>query len=379
MTEFFGERQPAAVFKHAILERYLPMFVWKTGSTSWQGRVAYVDGFAGPGLYEDGSPGSPAVAVDSARAITGKDGSERVDGYLVEENPDSCAALRAYLKSEGLSSWRVYEGDVEEHLPTILEALPSDQACFMFLDPFGLGVPRSMLSQIMSRSGRFASGFRSGGAATEVLLNFSLSGLRRNAGHLTSEGTSPAYVKARAKILERLDSTLGGDWWRDIWRSEPTGDRERRILRRYVESFTTRGWSGLTIPVADRWEGPPAYLLILLTQHPDGMWLFHEAVSNAMEVYREHCGGDDGTLFGSGAGLDIREHEWVGHIRSNISTLLDETPSFVVQNKMTEVYGKALTFAREKHVRRAIKELHAAGRTSTTGVGKVQTMRVVRP
>jgi three-Cys-motif partner protein len=376
MTEFFGERQPAAVLKHAILERYLPMFMWKTGSTAPGKRVAYVDGFAGPGLYNDGSPGSPAVAVDTARAIVGKDGSERVDGYLVEENPESCAALRAFIDEEGLA-WTVYQGDVEEHLPTILTTLPRTEPAFMFLDPFGLGVPKAMLDEILSRSGRFEWGYRTSGAATEILLNFSLPGLRRNCGHLESTSTHPPYVKARSKILDRLDSTLGGDWWRDIWLGIDPGDRERAILSRYTDGFANEGWSVWTIPCADRWEGPPSYVLLLLTQHPDGVWLFHEAVSNAMEVYRTHCETVTGDL-DLFSDVKIRDAMWTSQIKDNVAKLLSDMPSFEVQKQMKAVYGSTLTFAREKHVRAAIKALHKEGVTSTDGKGKIQTMRVTR-
>lgn len=54
-NDFFEDRQPAAEMKHRVLGDYLAMFTSKVGSTSPSGRVAYVDdGFAGPGLYDDG-------------------------------------------------------------------------------------------------------------------------------------------------------------------------------------------------------------------------------------------------------------------------------------------------------------------------------------
>jgi hypothetical protein len=67
-----------------------------------------------------------------------------------------------------------------------------------------------------------------------VLLNFSLPGLRRNAGHLTSTKTTGSYPAARATIIKRLDDTLGGEWWQPIWRSGDA-DREQRILDGYLE------------------------------------------------------------------------------------------------------------------------------------------------
>src|SRR5207302_9840397 len=44
---FFDEPQGAAIFKHAVLSDYIPVFTRKVGSRSAGGRVNYLDGFAG--------------------------------------------------------------------------------------------------------------------------------------------------------------------------------------------------------------------------------------------------------------------------------------------------------------------------------------------
>ena len=47
-----------SVFKHAIIRQYMRPFLAMTGSTSEQGRVVVMDGFAGRGRYPDGAPAS---------------------------------------------------------------------------------------------------------------------------------------------------------------------------------------------------------------------------------------------------------------------------------------------------------------------------------
>lgn len=69
MADFFESKKSAAILKHAILSRYLVQFTAKTGSRSPQGRVAFVDGHAGEGRYEDGEPGSPALAIKTAKDL----------------------------------------------------------------------------------------------------------------------------------------------------------------------------------------------------------------------------------------------------------------------------------------------------------------------
>jgi hypothetical protein len=51
-SQFFKEQRPAAVLKHGILHRYLRVFASKTGSTAPGHRVAYLDGYSGPGQYQ---------------------------------------------------------------------------------------------------------------------------------------------------------------------------------------------------------------------------------------------------------------------------------------------------------------------------------------
>jgi three-Cys-motif partner protein len=67
LSDFFEHPQGAAILKHEVLRRYLPVYAGKTGSRT---SVVFVDGYAGPGRYADGSPGSPEVMVQTARALS---------------------------------------------------------------------------------------------------------------------------------------------------------------------------------------------------------------------------------------------------------------------------------------------------------------------
>jgi three-Cys-motif partner protein len=196
---FFESPKPAAALKHGVLRRYLRPFVQLTGSTSDGGRVAYLDGYAGPGEYDDGSPGSPAVAVDIAKVVVDEAGKLRIDGYFVEENVDNVDALKQLFLKYNMR-WPVFEGDVKDHLPSIVKGLHPNVPLLAFLDPFGLGIPLKMIeTELLARSGPVIGTRRTGGAATEVLLNFSFAGLRRRAGHLVSTAEYGPYRTRAAK------------------------------------------------------------------------------------------------------------------------------------------------------------------------------------
>jgi three-Cys-motif partner protein len=363
-SQFFREQRPAAVLKHGILSRYLRLFASKTGSTAPDHRVAYLDGYSGPGEYQDGTPGSPMLAVETARIL----GDIRnFEGFYVEKEEDSYQRLCDALARTD-HRFSTFHGVVEDHLPTIMEAVGA-APLFAFFDPFGLGVPFDMLIEyVLSRKrGQM-------GPATEVLLNFSLPGLRRNAGHLTSTSTDPAYVKARPKLVEGVDATLGGDWWHPIWQAA-NNDREEVIARGYVQRLreAAGGWGQATIPVQNRWDGPPVYYLVFLTSYQGGLWAFAQVLSTAMEEYREYAHQFYGMLdFDQ---LPDREARWIEQIAINLGSHLTERGPFVIGDDMTEIYGATLGFARETHVRQALKRLCGEGsiRTEVWDRGKLKT------
>ncbi len=376
LTAFFAERRPAAVLKHGILRRYLRVFASKTGSTAPGGRVAYLDGYSGPGEYEDGTPGSPMLAAETAEILST---IRELEGFYVERDHATFERLRDTLSSTG-HRCTLYEGEVEGSLPRIMNAV-GDAPLFAFFDPFGLGISFDALTHHVLGRKRGRSG-----PATEVLLNFSLPGLRRNAGHLTSGSTDPRYVKARPRLVARVDRMLGGDWWHQLWRGR-IGGREGLILRGYVERLrkAAGGWGSMVVPVSNRWDGPPVYCLVFLTSYRGGLWVFNEVLSNAMEEYRQYVHEFHGML--DLEPLPDREARWIGHIAENIMRTC-EAASFIIGDRIPEVLGDALGLAREKHIRRALKrlceegaiqtEVFEQGRVKTDARGSVERMRVMR-
>jgi three-Cys-motif partner protein len=52
---------PHTKAKHEMLAKYLD--AWYPIIASWNGRLVFLDGFAGRGRYTDGSEGSPLIAL----------------------------------------------------------------------------------------------------------------------------------------------------------------------------------------------------------------------------------------------------------------------------------------------------------------------------
>src|SRR4051794_7449720 len=181
---------PAAVLKHEIINQYVTPFASKTGSTSPGGRVAFIDGYAGPGRYDDGSEGSGAMLLRKAHELAAMQSPRQVQLHFVEQDARTVAKLRQIVANEGAGldpQPTVSDGDISTHLSALLDAA-SGIPLFVYLDPCGLIIPMEEVATIFERP----SGF--GAPATEVLINLTAH-LRRFAGMLTSKNVVEASLK----------------------------------------------------------------------------------------------------------------------------------------------------------------------------------------
>lgn len=371
-AQFFQSPQPAAVLKHGILVRYLPVFASKTGSQSRGGRVVYVDGYAGEGTYRDGSPGSPALAVSVARKIAQ---TRELRCFFVEKKRKVFDVLKVYLEQQAADLDCVaLHGGVEDHLDELL-AMHADEPMFVFLDPFGVGIAFEQAVRLLARG-------RAGYPKTEVLMNFSVQGIDRIGGLITSE------ARNRDATLKTLDDSMGGDWWQAIYGSTTGADRLSAIAteyrRRLVEATGAR-WSGWTVPVADRIGGRPEYLLLHFTQHQDGHWEFHQALSGATRDWREaaHAAHPDRRRQLEELGqfpfeeldqppFEEDEVAWVEEIARNVQAILAAGRPLTVQADMASVFGKTLGLARETHLRKALRRMWKAEQLLNEPKGDLQ-------
>src|ERR1035437_7730074 len=89
------EADPHTKIKHAILRAYL--HGWLPIMARWNGRIVFIDGFAGPGRYVDGSPGSPIIALRALlehRVFREPNVHRRFSFLFIEERADRAESLR---------------------------------------------------------------------------------------------------------------------------------------------------------------------------------------------------------------------------------------------------------------------------------------------
>jgi three-Cys-motif partner protein len=170
------ELQPHSQAKHAILRRYLE--AWFPILNKYHGRIMYFDGFAGPGQYKGGEPGSPIIALDVAanhrRRMRGEIGFCFVEAD--EKRFDHLQRLVAELDLP--QNFQIYPLHAEFHevLGNALVHLEQTGSAlvptFAFIDPFGFsGVPMGLIHRLLSHQ------------RTEAFITFQVSFINRFLKH----------------------------------------------------------------------------------------------------------------------------------------------------------------------------------------------------
>ena len=415
---FFVRRKAAAAFKHGILSIYPPLFAGKAGSVTG-GRVVFLDGYAGQGRYDDGTPGSPLLFVQAARANPRRE----VTGIFVEQDPARCASLRRVLDETdptGAVARIVREGDLGTLLPELLPTT-AGAALFAFLDPFGTALNLDRLrGDLLRRPSR---------APTEVLLHFSVSTIARMGGILNAARARGGLSIPERKTVARADAFLGGDWWRaefdalrdvipataadgtswidldfdlfdldnaeqaagtDISAMLTATDVAMRVARRFCENLGRQtGYRTVAMPVRPEQGRAPKYILVLFTKNDHGVWYFADALGRAGRYWQQALHeerarssaakiaarlDEDLGLFelddftpAPAAPFDADQYErdnrdrWETTITANLHRLLATHGGLRLVDHVDEVYGDVLGQAWERHVRAAVKRLHKIG------------------
>lgn len=355
--DFFTEKQGAAAMKHALLKRYLPVFVGKTGSTSG-GTVFYIDAFAGPGEYDDGEMGSPLIALDLHYALRRH---RNLRGICIEKDTQHFADLSERLKR--VPGWDVMHGTAEDCLPAALKRAEGHPT-FVFLDPFALkGMSFDTILTALKRVGK-----------TELLIRVHTEAVNRIAGVVMSQKKTAAQ---RESVMAANDNFLGGDWWRSL-PSLGTDEFVPDVLHEYVTRLANKGggYGYYYFPIEESPGGAPKYWLVHMTQYTLALWEMACQMSLSRKDAREQAALLDPE--GQAALFDPEEDDWITEIRANALAILQDKESFVPCENAASIFGSSLGYARETHVRQAFRQMLNAGEISTDPKGKLAQLRIHR-
>jgi three-Cys-motif partner protein len=380
-SDFFDQRSAQAVLKHGVLARYAHYFAGRAGSAT-QGRVAFIDGYAGEGRYQDGSPGSPLLLASQAtRAqMFGRD----VKLAFVEEDDARRERLRQSLADYDIEPDQLLGGGLNDVIDGLVKRY-ARHAVLLFVDPFGLAVDRVTLQRILRRSSRRQP--------IDVLYHFSLSTVARMGRAGVVEGPTSHHN------AELLDAALGPIGWRHDFETAtaPNAATEAALLvaRRFGESVRQASNLQTTgVPVRQRPKQLPKYLLMLFSGDQKAHWDFADQASKAYVDWLYHCDREDYE-----ANVQRREEHGIlelfvspeprmedvdDQLRREAAAYLPDrlgqlfrVRSVRPMDAVEDMYGEMLGRARVTHLRAAVKQMHDAGLVDNDGKGEFWT-RIIR-
>lgn len=288
--DFFKAKKEWSTVKDDILACYFKPYVSKILHTNKP--LLYVDCFAGKGKFDDGSPGSPLIALkivdECLQATTMRKTS--VETVFIDLNyaGDLKKNLVAY------PSAKIVAGKYEDEICSILKG-KHGRNVFLYIDPYGIKALKCAMFDQFANS-RFNS--------IELLINLNSFGFIRAAcnalGATFSEQEmleglveySPTRMDTTEQSINALNEIAGGDYWKTIIRNYQIGlidgyEAEDQFTKQYCNRLSKCYKYVLNMPLRIKRGQRPKYRLIHATNHSAGCLLMVDNICNRWESLRD--------------------------------------------------------------------------------------------
>jgi three-Cys-motif partner protein len=224
--EAIWELEPHTAAKHTIIREYLKAW-YPICAHGKFAAFTYAEGFAGPGIYKGGEPGSPVIALDVFLQRGLLQTNQQLNILLIEKDRSRYERLKAELADKaaehgGLPPELVLDvknDDCESALlPALQKVAPHREPFFAVLD--GWGGPDAIPFDLARGAASWPGG--------EVLVTF-----------------QPQHLIRFAKVDERAqagDRSFGSADWRAVV-NEAKEDKKAFLVNAYRKSLISAGFA----------------------------------------------------------------------------------------------------------------------------------------
>jgi hypothetical protein len=235
------------------------------------------------------------------------------------------------------------------------------------------------------------------------LLNFSVESVRRIGGRIYEKESA----KGRSASLRRMDTWLGGQWWRPIFLDSALRNNPARVaiaadtvygayLRRINAAANSRSFS---IPIRKQPHHAPIFYLTLFYLRDYAVIPFNDASSAATREWREHLHDIDLTradliefrnppLPGLSRVTELQDVFRADEIAFEVGTTDDilqsirmaiqSRRSLSVTTDFELIFGRAIGVANTSHLRSAWKQLAQEGLVMPPPTGRLDRATIWR-
>ncbi|MCY3618184.1 MAG: three-Cys-motif partner protein TcmP [bacterium] len=334
--------EPHTAAKHELLRHYLA--AWFPILASREARIIFLDGFAGPGIYSDGSPGSPVIALRTLLNHSAFPRYRRCEFifHFIEKDPSRLDRLQTELQQFDPVPSNVkvatHPGEFQDVIEEVSTSLSSRNRrlapTLAFVDPFGVsGVPMNLISRFLDSN------------KCELFLILMANHLNRflSAEHMRSS----------------RDSLFGTNDFSEI-ESAPSGEREPLLVDLYKAQLrdVARFQYALDFEMR-RVNGTVAYYVVYATRSLTGVEKFKDAmwkVDPSTGSYFSDRNWNQGSLL-TGSNVELSQLQ---------QRLGDEFGGQDVSIERLEEFTLVDTPFRKPHLRSALKSMESSGRIVVT-------------
>lgn len=271
--EFFKGKRRWSIIKDDVLGKYMVPYLAKVKKLGKN--ILLIDTFAGPGVFEDGSLGSPSLMVQSAEAQVPNQyqaifvNNDKIHHKSILDLFGENRLLGNLIEQKKVTPLRI---DAKKFLIMLNKEL-ADQTLFLYLDPYGLeGCEFNTWLPFLKRKQR---------ASTEIMVNINFNAVRRLAsknaflrGNLTPQSI---------KFHKRLDDVFGGDFWKKVLLESNLNqdDAEEELMRLFKKKIMKYIRYVGYCPVKENPKSPIKYYIMFLSNSDDGFLLMNDFMCRA--------------------------------------------------------------------------------------------------
>lgn len=278
---FFEEKRPWSLIKDQILSNYMLPYIAKVRKLNRP--IVLIDGYAGPGVFEDGQVGSPLIMCSAAEKFA----KGYYSAHFFNIKQEYHEKLESVIKRAGWSqSAHCYRGNSMKHIKKIPQIF-ENHTVFLYLDPFGLkGCGFDQLEPYLTRPQD---------CSTDIVLTMCMPVIHRLATPNVIKGSVSNKVNSYHQTLTQV---FGGDYWKEILH-QPAIDAETKEFR-LIQAYLNKLKQYLPItgfcPVRKNSDGRIKYFVVFVSRHPDAMLLMNDIMHKAYFSHM-HKADYEGTLF----------------------------------------------------------------------------------
>jgi three-Cys-motif partner protein len=263
-SSFFDESTEQSKTKSHIVADYFTAWAKVIIPTSKKmtGKIGYIDLFAGPGRYKDGTKSTPLLILEEALADTNM--RQMITTIFSDAEPENIESLGAEIKAMpniGLLKYqpRIYTEIVDSKIVEIFSSIKMIP-CLTFLDPWGYkGLSNNLINSVI----------KDFGCDCIVFFNYNRINMGLN-NDIVRHHMDALFGAERVTILRNTIESLTPE------------DRETIILNTLSESFKEK-YGKYVLPFRFRRErgGRISHHLVFVTKHKKGYDIMKSIMAKA--------------------------------------------------------------------------------------------------